>query len=177
MDNVRKKMSNDWQFLSRFFNILYYFGITPFLVNNFKQPISTRRRCYLILLQVIITSLSLLQLWTRYQITKTEQYFKEMRHIFNTVAIFTETIIFNLILLSSHFVKNWRRLFSFFTEDLEIYFENKVVMDRTLQYFYIRYGGLSVILIIIHAIEIYYTDPLHVELAFILSIELMNVSK
>lgn len=134
-------LKNDWLVLNKCYNFCFYFAITPFHSTSFKKPINIQQKLFIIVLMIVSSCASLYQIWIRKK--RANALIKNIGFIFDIVHVILETLIVNVALLSNNFLykKNWVQLFLKINEEYEVYFNDKLIIKRSLGYFYITFAA------------------------------------
>lgn len=158
---------NDWLFITQICNFLFYIAIAPFRGQDFRKTISIRRKCYVVLLIFLFTFFSMNQIWIRY--TRSDKYIKKIGAIMDITSILTETVIYISVFLISNFFysKNWQCLFIIINEQIEIYFKDKLPLEKSVKYYHIEFIFYTLLMIIMIFIDICSTVPMYNELFFV----------
>lgn len=157
----------DFEFKNKMYNLFYYFGVLPFLSEDYnKNKVSRPRKCYLISLQVFSILGCCYEIPLR--IRRTTKYLR-MGGIFSTAGIISEMFLLLAINFSSTYkpVKNWRRLFRFINEDLQSYFEDKVSPRENLFGLYFTLTLLTCSMCFLITNDIMSTTPITDEIYFL----------
>lgn len=160
---------NDWRVLKKLHNFCYYLGITPFLCKNYNKSKTIRQKCLILTWIIIITATSLSQIWFRR--IRANEYIRIMGIFFEIALVILETTDFIGILLSSNFIysKYWTRLFRRLYEDLDIFYNDKIVVNKSLKIFYFEIIFPILFWAVLMIMDITSTIPIYHELYYIVS--------
>lgn len=157
MHTVATQMKHDCFFLNIFCDFTFYLGISPFRLGNYSKKIKCLRKCYILLLHISFTFFCLNQFWHHNNHPTTS-----VKNLFKRIGTFIEIISFNGILLAnSLYLRNWRKIFRFIDTELEVYFREKLKVNKSKKYFQLRFIFSLILLFIMVLTDIFPSIPLH----------------